>query len=266
MKTALITLLCILVYTTQLTAQQQLVKGQRIPRLTTDQRDQIPVENNPQTEGLFIFNIDINCLQYWTGEVWANLCGEPEYPRSVVKRTSVIGYLERMTDSDGNDVWALELDSPDGFFSVRVNIPGNISTVSHANQNINFQLRSNRPASTAISWNYTTFWGGGCLHGSGFVANVPSRRWGGIRGNGAGSTFTVAERNGVGHWGDRGLSDGTGNGLEQRRYTWVEIGNHDNITAYKVWVFAVINNHPPTTSVSPTRVKAHITFEQTKAI
>ena len=265
MKTALITLLCIFVYTTQLVAQQQLVKGQRIPRLTTDQRDQIPVENNPQTEGLFIFNIDVNCLQYWTGEVWANLCGEPENPRTAVSRVSVFGYLERMTDSDGNVVWALELDSPDGVFSVRVTVPGNVSTVNHGNQNINFQLRSNREHATAITWNYSTFWGGGGLHGSGFVPNVPSRRWGGMRGNGGVTTFTVAERNGVGHWGDRGLNDASGQGLEQRRYTWVEIGNHDNITAYKVWVFAVVNTLTPGTGVPPTRVKAHITFEQTKA-
>jgi len=377
MKAITVMLLCIIMYAGQAFAQQQVIQGQRIPRMSTEQRDQIPVRNNPQAEGLFVFNTDINCLQYWTGQDWANLCGEVPLPagearlacegatldpiiairngqsipvgtflkipysasnggthhgitlysegnpnltatlnpgeltpgtgvltfalsgtpernqeapigvtfdltpfleqnpgfsgcdrvtvghlrQAVIHTTAVMGYLESMVDSDGHTVWALESDSPDGLFSVRVFFPGNLNMVQHGHQNLNVQLRNNRPTSTAILWNYSTFWGGGTMNGSGLVPNVPSRRWGGIRGSGAGTTFTVAESpNGNGHWGDRGIYDASGHGPEYRRYTWIEIG--DTKTAYEVTVMAAINSLSPTVGVSPTQVKAYIKFQQ----
>ncbi|MDR1951220.1 MAG: hypothetical protein LBP96_03205 [Bacteroidales bacterium] len=57
-------------------AQQQLVQGQRMPRLTTQQRDQIPVNDNVCAGGLFIYNIDSDCIEYWNGSKWISLCGD----------------------------------------------------------------------------------------------------------------------------------------------------------------------------------------------
>ena len=37
-------------------------KGLLLPRLTTSQRDNIPIDD--ETEGLFIFNVDSNSIQY----------------------------------------------------------------------------------------------------------------------------------------------------------------------------------------------------------
>jgi hypothetical protein len=54
-------------------AQQQLIQGQRMPRLTTEQRDQINT-NNVQAEGQIIYNTDINCLEYWDGNAWRSFC------------------------------------------------------------------------------------------------------------------------------------------------------------------------------------------------
>jgi len=361
-------------------AQQQVLQGQRIPRLTIKERNQLPVKNNPQAEGLFIFNIDIDCLQYWTGKDWASLCGEvalhkgkarlacegasldplitvragesipvgtfmkipysasnagayegitlrslgnpnvtatigrgalapgsgvlsfslmgtpteaQQAPNGItfdltpflevndslhgcdrvtvghlraaaILTTAVMGSLERMVDSDNNTVWALESDSPDGLFSVRVVLGGGRDIVEHGNQHLNIQLRNNRPIATAIIWNYTTFYGGGSIDGSGVVANIPSRRWGGIP---DAMTFVLASATDgrVGAWGNVGIYDAGGRGPEYRRYTWIELGE-DNKTAYEITVMAAIDSTTPQTSVSPTRVKAYIKFQQVTAM
>ncbi len=46
-------------------------KGMLIPRMTTLQRDGI---QSPAV-GLFIYNTDINCFQYWNGNTWLDNCG-----------------------------------------------------------------------------------------------------------------------------------------------------------------------------------------------
>ena len=70
----IILLLVIFLNTGNAFAQQQLAQGQRIPRLTTEQRDQIPVNEYSYASGLLVYNLDIDCLEYWDGEKWITLC------------------------------------------------------------------------------------------------------------------------------------------------------------------------------------------------
>jgi len=184
---------------------------------------------------------------------------------AAVLTTAVMGSLERMRDTDGNEVWALESDSPDGVFSVRVVLSGNHSSVRHGNQDFNIQLRNNRDTATSIIWNYTTFWGGGGINGSGVVSTVPSKRWGGVAGSGAPFILATSPHGENGWWGDRGIYDASGYGPEYRRYTWIELGE-GNKTAYEITVMAALDTTTPTTAVSPTRVKAYIKFQQVTAI
>ena len=52
-------------------------KGFLAPRMTTGQRDAIPVAN--RTDGLLIFNTTTNCFNYWTATMatWLSICGTP---------------------------------------------------------------------------------------------------------------------------------------------------------------------------------------------
>ena len=70
----IILLLVIFLHIGNAFAQQQLVQGQRTPRLTTEQRDQISVNEYSYANGLLIYNLDIDCLEYWDGEKWITLC------------------------------------------------------------------------------------------------------------------------------------------------------------------------------------------------
>jgi len=72
--TITVILLAIFSVTGDIFAQQQLIQGQRIPRLTTAQRDQIDVENNVKAQGQIIYNIDNHCLEYWNSIKWVDLC------------------------------------------------------------------------------------------------------------------------------------------------------------------------------------------------
>jgi hypothetical protein len=186
---------------------------------------------------------------------------------AAILTTAVMGSLERQVDADGNTVWALQSDSPDGLFSVRVVVPGNVDLVAYGNQQMNIQLRNNRPTATAILWNYTTFYGITSIDGSGLVNDVPSRRWGGIQGDAAARIFTMASSpwGAGGWWGNVGIYDAAGYGSEYRRYTWIEMGE-ENKTAYEITVMAAIDSPTPTTAVPPTRVKAYIKFQQVTAI
>jgi hypothetical protein len=60
-------------------AQESIIQGQRIPRLTTEERNQIPTGVNDRTAGQIIFNSDINCLEFFDGEIWRDFCGNTRW-------------------------------------------------------------------------------------------------------------------------------------------------------------------------------------------
>ncbi|MCL2413629.1 MAG: hypothetical protein FWC94_00025 [Bacteroidales bacterium] len=94
MKNIITTLLFIFVCVGNIFAQQQIVQGHRLPRLTTDQRNQIPVDSI-FARGLVIFNTDVNCQQFWNGGEWISLCGvvdpEMDVPADACHRIRVHG-------------------------------------------------------------------------------------------------------------------------------------------------------------------------------
>jgi hypothetical protein len=53
------------------TFSQQLVQGQRLPRLTTEKRDQILVDSII-AKGLIIYNTDADRIEFWDGSAWGN--------------------------------------------------------------------------------------------------------------------------------------------------------------------------------------------------
>ena len=64
-------------------------KGVLLPRMSTDQRNSIPVEN---ADGMLIFNISTHCFNYYDGAVgeWLSLCGETNGP-AIFSFTDYVG-------------------------------------------------------------------------------------------------------------------------------------------------------------------------------
>jgi hypothetical protein len=66
-------LLMLIIFNTSNIFAEQSIQGQRLPRLTTAERDQIQVAGNPSAKGLLIYNIDHECLEFWDGTRWADV-------------------------------------------------------------------------------------------------------------------------------------------------------------------------------------------------
>jgi hypothetical protein len=86
MKTPCFTILLLIFFlkAERIFADEQPLQGQRMPRLTTDQRDQISVNDNLSANGLFIYNTDNDCVEYWNGNKWISLCGDSDKLKSEV--------------------------------------------------------------------------------------------------------------------------------------------------------------------------------------
>ena len=75
------------------------VQGQRLPQLTTEQRNALITSgyNMPTAGGLVIYNVDNNCAEYWNHyeKAWISLCGAAnpkiEIPEEFCSRIRVYG-------------------------------------------------------------------------------------------------------------------------------------------------------------------------------
>jgi hypothetical protein len=87
-------LLPVLISTGSSFARELIPSGLRVPKVTTEERDQIPV-GDPQSKGIIIFNTDNNCQEFWNGTSWTSLCGvvNPvvEIPGNACGRIRVFG-------------------------------------------------------------------------------------------------------------------------------------------------------------------------------
>ena len=168
--------------------------------------------------------------------------------------TAVMGYLQ--LTSDGN--YALQCNSPDGKFSVRVRIPSNITSVAHGNQALNMQIKNNLGSPVSAIWNAMYDFGSAAPFGTAGVVTMPSNQWGGPLHSNAVPT----------PWGDifgqPGIYDSTGGGPEYRRYTWIPMGANNKV-AYEITVMAALDSTTPTVAVHPTGIKAYIRFQQITA-
>ena len=58
----------------ELTAAQK-AGGLRLPMLSNDERDALNLtSDSTEASGLFIYNTDINCVEFWSGGKWIDLC------------------------------------------------------------------------------------------------------------------------------------------------------------------------------------------------
>lgn len=193
-----------------------------------------------------------------------------------VETTAVMGFLMETTDDNGAVGYGLQCNSPDGKFSVRVWIPKLTiyNTITAQNGAVpNVQLKNNSESTVKVIWNDITFYSNGTavpISANG-VMNVPSKVWGGNN-NVGGATPTQwvnsSATSNAGYFGQVGIYDGSGNGPEYRRYTWIPIGNNEK-TSYEIHVMAAIDNPAGTLlsnySGTPTQVKVYIKFEQVTA-
>ena len=188
-----------------------------------------------------------------------------------IESLAVMGNLMWTVDNTGNDVgtvgYTLQIDSPDGKFSFRVRFAtqNQSSTIARGDQYLNVQVRNNTGTATSVIWNHGVEYGGD-VGGNG-VLTIPSQRWGGNNAE-TGGTWNNATASGTGYggfWGNLGIYDGSGNGPEYRRYTWIPIGPTNKI-AYEVTVMAALDTTTPTTAVSPTLVKVFMKFQQVTAM
>ena len=188
--------------------------------------------------------------------------------------TAVMGNLMLTADNTGNDdpsgpaygatSYQLMCNSPDGKFSFRVNVPGNVSAIQFGTQSINVQVRNNQSVGSSVIWDASVQWGGGTDYGGAGVLTMPSKRWGGQNAD-AGGTWNDYTRNSTtSRWGNIGIYDATVQGPEYRRYTWIPLGA-DSKVCYEVRVMAALDTLTPATPVSPTLLKVYIRFDQTTA-
>lgn len=181
--------------------------------------------------------------------------------------TAVMGHLSKASDN----YYALQCDSPDGKFSVRVEVPSDVTSVAWGNQNLNIQVKNNSSQSVSIIWNASYEFGvnTGNWGTSGVVA-IPSNVWGGASYELGATIWRTATGNSTtdlttyAYWGQVGIYDAANGGPEYRRYTWIPIGN--NKVAYEITVMAALNTTTPTVGVHPTGVKAYIRFQQITAL
>ena len=189
-----------------------------------------------------------------------------------ITSSAVMGYLALTTDNSANDsilgtpptptvTYAMMCNSPDGKYSIRVALvpaPATPSTytVAQGNQTLNIQIRNNQSFSQWIIWSFGTEYGG-YVGGNG-VLNVQPRIWGGQSADGGGTWINQ------GYWGNIGIYDGTGQGPEYRRYTWIPQGATNKVS-YEAHIMAAIDTSTPATAVAPTQVKCYIKFEQVTA-
>ncbi len=184
------------------------------------------------------------------------------YVRGVVpsmaseESTAVMGHLA--LTNDGN--YALQCDSPDGKFSVRVRLPSSFTTVHWGHQGLNIQIRNNGNSSVSAIWNAMYDFGTPQPFGTAGVMNMPSKQWGG------GAYIDAYPTTWGDIWGQAGIYDSSGQGPEYRRYTWIPMGANNKV-AYEITVMAALDTtSPPATPMHPTNLKAYIRLQQITAL
>ncbi len=181
-----------------------------------------------------------------------------------IEETAVMGNLLLMTDNTGNDhgstYYGLQCISPDGKYSIRAGVPGDLSSVAADNQNFNVQVRNNQNQDETVIWNFNTAYGGSL--GTSGVLDIPSQVWGGE--NNTGDNWRDYEDYDNIYWGQIGIYDADHDGPEYRRYTWIPLGATNKV-AYEATIMVALDTDTPTTAVHPTRVKCYIKFTQVTA-
>jgi uncharacterized protein (TIGR02145 family) len=78
-------------------------KGFLPPRMTTDQRDAIP----GPAEGLWIYNTDEQCIEFWNGTWWYNTCDDlsNQYPPGTIFCLNGPTAIVDVTNLTTNDTW-----------------------------------------------------------------------------------------------------------------------------------------------------------------
>jgi hypothetical protein len=185
-----------------------------------------------------------------------------------ISELAVMGNLMLLHANTGNDnttYYALQCNSPDGKFSVRVGVPSGITNIAHGNQFLNVQIRNNSNVTVPVIWNFNTDYAW-ALSTSG-VLPIPPQKWGGD--NDSGGTWHDATNNDsdagiASYWGQVGIYDSENSGPEYRRYTWIPQGENNKV-AYEIKVMVALDTTTPGTAVHPTKVKCYIKMEQTTA-
>jgi hypothetical protein len=125
-------------------AQQQVIQGQRMPRLTTEQRSQIDTKD-VKAEGLVIYNTDINCLEFWDGTKWRSFCESKGwfYMPSIVidveesgtfSRDLYLEYKKQFSDTDNDSKPENSPTAGTPMIKSDPNAPNPFSTISAANE------------------------------------------------------------------------------------------------------------------------------------
>ena len=125
-------------------AQQQIIQGQRLPRLTTAQRAQIDT-NNVQAEGQVIYNTDNDCIEYWDGSKWRSFCENTRwfYMPSIVldisesktySRDLYLEYKKQFADTDDASTPANSPTAGTALVKSDVNAPNPFNKIYKANE------------------------------------------------------------------------------------------------------------------------------------
>jgi len=134
-KTVIIAILtvCIVVANAQQIPQ---INGLKLPRLTTAERDALQIENKgTAAKGVAIYNIDIDCVEYWNGEEWNSLC-QTSTPATII-----------FDDAKCNDIqikgkyYASASLTDAHYITIPVNVTkkGNYSIIASTGNGYNFQ-------------------------------------------------------------------------------------------------------------------------------
>jgi len=107
--------------------------GLRLPQLTEAQRDLITGLDEPESFGLMIYNLDINCVEFWNSEKWVPLCGECEtaMDMSVDPPGKIICLLNAQGESVNGDSVILFHENGNGVIFVKWYVDGVLQNNEH---------------------------------------------------------------------------------------------------------------------------------------
>jgi len=84
----------------EIKAKPENLGGLRLPQLTTEERDELltgSLLTSPEAEGLMIYNITTNCIEFWNSDIWVSLCIPP--PAEKWANTPWVGTFHRHNET-----------------------------------------------------------------------------------------------------------------------------------------------------------------------
>ena len=148
-------LVAALMISTTAMAQTPIKLGLKVPQMSTDDRNEIPVTGNSAARGHLIYNTDFLNLEYWNGAQWVSLLPRGNAADQLLQWNNTLGIwevknLSAVVQGDGEGVIAFDNTASNAI----------TATLTGTSQNGGITATLNLPAGTtlnnALKWNNET--------------------------------------------------------------------------------------------------------------